>query len=704
LFLFFHILDQLKSYNILSEYGNAYNKYFATQSLSKIYISWNKPEQAVFYGKKAMELAQKTKSVRIVWSSNEYLGRAYAKAENYPMAYQFLNKAYNMRDTIYNQERDEIINELEVSYEAERKETENTMLRQDQMIQQLTIDRQRTLLIIAIVITVVAAFVLLLLWKLLQKRNRDARKIKEQNELLAFQANKLKQTDASRSRFFANISHDLRTPLTLINGFFQALKNEDNLLTNKTERVQERAWQSMRQMTQLTEEINDLTLIDGNKIDLSYSRVAVDKLVSIQVKMLHTQAEHKNIRLNYTSEIDDGTYIHADGKQLEKIINNLLINALKFTNNGGEISTTVSADDEYLMIRVKDNGVGISPGDIQYVFDRFFQSSNQAHSNREGLGIGLSMVKELTELHGGHVRVESDPGEGSEFMVSLPYNYDKQITQPGEYYLLTETPSVDQKSESIQMSVANGADQPYILIVEDHEEILNYVMSEIAPGYHLLTAGDGQQAIDILSKRKVDLILTDLMMPVVDGFQLIEYVKEQEQLKNIPILVLSAKSTNSDKDRILQLGVNDFVAKPFDHQELNLRIENLLKNVGRADTYTSLAKEKGHLSDIEMNLIGKLDALIFKHIDNPDLGVQMIADLLNTSERNAGRIVKGLTNEPPKSYIRKLRIDYAENLLKTQKVKSIKEACKAVGLSNSNSFAIQFEKQKGYPPKDLISK
>ena len=694
----------LKAYAIFTKFNNSFNSYFAAQNLSKIYIDWNKPEVAIAYGDTAMKLAEETNSIRLVWQAHEFLGRAYAKADNHQKSYQFLNEAYNLKDSVSSLERNEVINELEVRYQAERRETENNMLKMEQKIQQMTISRQKAFLIMVSAVTIIVCLVLILLWKLLQKRNQDAKRIKHQNELLALQTSKLKQTDESRSRFFSNISHDLRTPLTLINGFFQVLKEDSNLLTEKTEQAQERAVQSLKQMAQLTDEINDLTLIDGNKIDLSYSLVPIAQLVSLHIKMFHTHAELKNIQLKFDCEIDPGINIHADGKQVEKIIHNLLSNALKFTDSGGEITTTVSAGEDRVLIKVSDNGIGIDDKHLPYVFDRFFQSGEQDHSSKEGLGIGLSMVKELTELHGGNVRAESECGKGSDFYVELPFNLDKQITLSEKNYRLSVPPVIKKKSKIRQIPVLDNEDKFYVLIVEDHEEILNYVISEISPQYHILSAENGEQAIDILSKRKVDLILTDLMMPVVDGFQLIQYVKNQEQLKNIPILVLSAKSTNPDKDRVLQLGVNDFVAKPFDHQELNQRIENLLKQNDKSDFYATVANEKGYLSDIERNLIGKLDDLIFKHIDDPNLSVQMIADLLNTSERNAGRIVKSLTNEPPKSYIRKLRIDYAENLLKTRKVKSIKALCKAVGLKNSNSFAIQFEKQKGYSPKELIDK
>lgn len=536
---------------------------------------------------------------------------------------------------------------------------------------------------------------------------------KIQRDEISRQADKLTRLDRFKSRFFANVSHDLRTPLTLIQGHIFRIKGEENYLNTKSQDSLLKLETNTGKLIQLTDEIRDLILLEDDKMHLKYGEIEINEYLKRLVNMFNSAAGMKKISLTFHSMVKSPVIIHLDPLQFEKIIYNLLANALKYTGTKGHINVGLNQIEDRVIITVKDDGAGISTEDAQHVFDRYYQVDQSVHYNKEGLGIGLALVLELVELHGGTIQVESKVGEGSKFSLSFPLNLDKELTENQENanyisvnrdLLLSEDVTLDTGSFVDIAENTKSADGVLtVLIVDDHPDIRGYIKELIDDQYLIKQASNGKEALQTLVKEKVDIVITDLMMPWMDGYGLIEEMKKQENLKDIPVLVVSARTSEEDKLKVLEQGVNDFLAKPFQPEELKFRIVNALrKSKSEPSIWDSVAQDKKKLNSIEKNILSKVNALILSRIDDPKLSVEHIAEELMASSRKAYTMINQMAGMNPKDYIRHIKFQYVMDLLKKKKVRSVTEAAQAIGMSNPTYFGKQFEKKMGVHPSDLI--
>lgn len=526
----------------------------------------------------------------------------------------------------------------------------------------------------------------------------------KQRDEIGRQASKLKALDAFKSRLFANVSHDLRTPLTLILGHIFQIKTEEKYLNHKSKDSLNKLEANAGKLIQLTDEIRNLILLEDDKLKLSYRKVEITSYTKRLVELFHSAANLKNIALKFECEIDQELFIHIDPIQFEKIIYNLMSNALKFTPDKGNIIVKIEAKSHSLQLSVADDGIGIKPDKINYIFNRFYQASEDVH-NHQGIGIGLALVLELVELHNGNIHVESEEGAGTKFTVELPFNLDKEVS-----LVVLDEPTIEVSNEYNSVAFVDleedqkiARDAKVVLVVDDHPEIREYISGLIIDDYIVRQAVNGKEALSILTKGKVDAVITDLMMPLLDGFGLIEQMKQREELKRIPVLVVSARTTEEDKMKVLEQGVGDFLAKPFQPEELKLRIVNALGNDQTTPSiWDSLAHDKHKLNSIEENVLAKVNALILSRIDDPKLSVEHIAEVLMASGRKAYNMIKKLTDMNPNDYIKHIKFQYAMDLMKKGKVKSLTEAAKSIGMSNPTHFAKQFEKRMGIHPSEIM--
>lgn len=535
---------------------------------------------------------------------------------------------------------------------------------------------------------------------------------KVQRDEISSQAEKLSRLDKFKSRFFANVSHDLRTPLTLIKGHIFQLKSEENYLNTQSLESLAILEKNSDKLVQLTDEIKDIILLEDEKLTLHYQKVQIEDHLQTLVNLFDSSANLKGIDLRFTSAMKERLSMNLDPLQFEKIIYNLLSNALKFTPKGGYIEVALSAEGENVLISVSDNGAGISSENVEYIFTRYYQASENIHYSKEGVGIGLALVLELVKLHEGNIRVESELGKGARFEIVLPFNLDKITAEesPEEVFeltkkglLLDKEPAGEPYHSIEQKELPQKEGLKTILIVDDHPDIRNYIRTLLEDSFNILQAGDGKAALTVLKQEKVDLVITDLMMPWLDGHGLIEEMNKEERFKNIPVLVVSARTAAEDKIKVLEKGVNDFIAKPFLPDELKLRVINAIeKQQTGGNVWDALAKDKKKFNAIEKNVINRINDLIISRIDDPKLSVQHIADELIYSRRNAFNIVKELTKMSPKDYIKQVRFKYAMDLLKKKKVSSVTEAAQAIGMTNTTYFSRQFEAIMKVHPSELL--
>lgn len=713
-----------ESIEYLSEAYNYYKKYNDIQSmfpnedaLTEAFLKLKKYDSALHYLDKVLihgkELNTQPQLVGSLGTASQVYSEMAESTGNikyYRFALRYSEEYHKMNDSLFNATKDRNLKELEVKFETAQKEKENILLQKEKTANETLIEKQKFWVYSLIGGGILLAILFFISYRFYLERKKVAKQLAEDKEIITKQAKELQALDSFKSRFFANVSHDLRTPLTLIQGYLSSIKTGGSYLDTNAEESIMKLEANTSKLVMLTDEIKDLILLEDDKLQLKFSRIEIVTYMQTLVNLFSSAAEMNHVHLNFTSELKSPLIIHLDFFQFEKIMYNLLANALKFSTKEGHIEVSLSNNEESVLITIKDDGAGIAPDKVAYIFSRYFQASDEIHYNKEGMGIGLALVMELIKLHGGTINVESELGKGSAFFVTLPHNLDKDVTSenPDLNFIknnkvlleeLTNTePLVDLSETEKRKSNA-----PTVLIVDDHPDIREYIQGIIEDDHIIRQAANGKEALVVLEREKIDVVITDLMMPWMGGHELIEKMKNQEVFKDIPILVISARTTEEDKLKVLEVGINNFLAKPFQPNELKLRIANALSSSdARSNIWEALAKDKKKLNDVQKNVLAKVNTLILSRIDDSSLSVQDIADMLATSSRNAYNILKEIAGVNPKDYIKLIKFQYAEDLIKKKKVKSLTEAARAIGMSNATDFGKQFQKKMGVNPAELL--
>ncbi|MCS7338005.1 MAG: ATP-binding protein [Verrucomicrobiae bacterium] len=479
--------------------------------------------------------------------------------------------------------------------------------------------------------------------------------LEKNKRMLEASNQKLRELDQIKSRFFANISHELRTPLTLLMAPLETLlhRYSKSFDTHVCELLVTMHSNGLR-LLKLINDLLDLVHLDSGRIKINTVPVPIREFVSGLASAVRQVADGKQIKLSVEVAPQLGTVL-ADKDKLEKILLNLIFNALKFTPPGGHVEISARKEGNALLLSVKDTGIGISEKHLPFIFNRFWQADDSAQRKYPGTGIGLALVKELTELLGGKVEVQSQEGKGTTFTVHLPYKEAEPATQmrgaePTEAAGQTETtvlgpeewlsdlyrraelfPAVAPLRGAIRPvePLTDGASRPTVLIADDEPDMLRFLKSELSPIYRVLEAADGQQAVEKAAQFLPDIILLDMMMPEKDGLQACREIRQNVQTQPIPVIMLTAKADEQTKLAALSAGASDFLTKPFSTTELHVRLKNLL------DAYTfqrELARQNKVLQDTiqqlketELQLVqteklaslGRMSAGIIHEINNP---------------------------------------------------------------------------------------
>ena len=460
---------------------------------------------------------------------------------------------------------------------------------------------------------------------------------------------KLIEMDQLKSRFFANVSHELRTPLTLMLGPLEVLqkKSSATLDTVTQEIVQTMHANGMR-LLKLINDLLELIRLEAGKLEAKSELLPVAEFVNGLTSAVRQMAKEKNITLETQTAAELGTLL-GDRDKLEKVVLNLLFNALKFTPTGGRVWFRAEKSGEKFLITVGDNGVGIEEKSLPFVFDRFWQADGSSKRKFQGVGIGLALVKELTEMMGGTVAVQSQPGKGATFTVTLPYKPAAASAPVAAVPAATENPSDEwlanlyRRAELFPTSAVNPntlhsgntavfkrrSQRPLILIADDEPDMRRFLVSQLADDYELIEAEDGAQAAEKAQNVLPDLILLDLMMPHKDGLQVCKELRDYAPTAGIPIILLTARADEEIKFDALEKGANDFLSKPFSSIELSARIKNLIDSHHARRKLTkqneALNEAIEQIKETEMQLVqseklsslGRMSAGIIHEINNP---------------------------------------------------------------------------------------
>ena len=537
--------------------------------------------------------------------------------------------------------------------------------------------------------------------KNLQLQRETFQKIKE--------TEKLQELDRIKTNFFTNISHEFRTPLTLILGPLEKLmgENKEESLQSQYQLIHKNADNLLKLINQLL----DLSSIDAGKMKLNTDEVDAITFIKGITASFRPLADIKNVKLEFSSQLEQlDTYFDKD--KFEKIISNLLSNAIKFTNEKGKICVSISIDEnDAVEIIVEDNGIGIPKAELKNIFNRF--SKVEGSNVVGGTGIGLALVKELVELHKGTISVVSELRKGSKFRMVFPLKI--------EYYknLLLEAASQKEKVEQIReeekiSEVIKKPDQfiessedniPIVQIVEDENDIRNFIKENLEKEYKILESGNGKDGLKKSIENIPDLIVSDIIMPEMNGIELCKNIKTDERTCHIPVILLTAKSSVENKLEGLETGADDYLTKPFNISELKVRVSNLIeqrrKLRERFRKEILLEPKEIAVTSADEKFLYRVTNIIEKHIADYNFTVDYFAREVGMSRMQLHRKLNAVTGQAASDFIRNFRLKRAANLLKG-KHGNIGEIAYDVGFNNPSYFSECFKKLFGVLPSEYV--
>ncbi len=545
-----------------------------------------------------------------------------------------------------------------------------------------------------------------------EQQARLEKTVQERTATIEKQKEELKSLDELKSRFFANVSHELRTPLTLILGpLNRIIKSNENRPAKEAELLHFMQRNSQH-LLKLVNEILDLSKLEKGKLDVELEPVSLMEFLEHTVDQFSSYAQANSISLKIEKYLSSDLNLLLDRNKVEKIIFNFISNALKFSSQGGTVTLAVREEEDFIMLKVVDSGSGIPSEDLPYVFDRFFQTKQKNKSPQGGTGIGLSLAKELAELLGGSVGVESEWGVGSTFWFRFPKNIFAGKPQPFD----VEAPLVFAKKgqQSLKPVSPQQTKAKSILLVEDNVELRQYLRTILEDDYHCQTAENGQVAWDFLKNAAThelpDLIISDVMMPVMDGIELVEKIKGHDLLCQIPVIMLTARADIQVKINTLRTGVDDYVTKPFNEEELLVRIANLLKNyAGRRAVSVSENEQPSDSSLLatvtqeDREWLEAFETYVQENVTNELVTVSFLASEFAMSESTLRRQVNRLTGLSPKQYLQEVRLDCARQLLENRAFRTVSQVANEAGFSNHRTFTRNYKDRFGKFPSEYLA-
>ncbi|TAI47194.1 tetratricopeptide repeat protein [Flagellimonas allohymeniacidonis] len=673
-----------KSLEISRQVDDSVNIGHSYEEIAKCYRQLKNNNEAKRYSLEAIKVAEGIKLKVLAMNAHEILTAVFAEEGNYEKAYESLNQYTLLRESIYTKEKVDLASEIEAKYQNEQKTQEIELLESEKELQNLQLSKrenERNAI-------VAFAIILLLLGSLLYNQYRLKKKTN----------NELRELDKIKSNFFANISHEFRTPLTLIKGPIEQLEqNPDEGLPKESIKMVRR---NTNRVLQLVNQLLDLSKIDQGKLQLEQSEGEVYKCLRGAASSFNSHAAQRKI--DYRVQIPHEAYWASfDRDKLEKILYNLLGNAFKFCDDGAIISIVATAEQDGLRITISDTGPGISEEKLPFIFDRFYQVQQESTREHEGSGIGLSLSKELVELMDGTITASSEVGKGTIFTVVIPIQKIKTGIQTPEKVLVPDNKEV-QKTRPYSFETPDSRNLPVVLLVEDNPDMSHFIKEQLQKLYRIHEAKNGKIGLEMARSKSPNLIVTDVMMPEMDGVELCKRLKSNLETSHIPIVMLTAKAGIQNKIEGLETGADDYLTKPFESQELLARVKNLIEQRKRLrERYSkkqSLIDPKEiTVNSLDQNFLEQLLDVLEKSFSDPDFGTHQMQEALAMSKTQLHRKTKALTNETPGELLRNFRLKRAAQLL-AKKADTVTQIAYAVGFNNLSYFAKCFKELYGVTP------
>lgn len=565
-----------------------------------------------------------------------------------------------------------------------------------------------------IIILLLLFGVLFLVLRAFWQRKKHQNVLMSQNKILEEQRDtqrelneQLNAATQSKLVFFTNVSHDLRTPLTLIAEPVEQLAVADNL-TPQQSMLMKIANKNVKILKRLINQILDFRKYENGKLNLNLVESKFGTLVREWAESFNSIARKRDITLTVDVTLDKDFTLAVDAEKIERVFFNLMSNAFKYTPDNGSIKFSCGLDGDNLRFSIEDTGQGIGADDINNIFDRFYQV-DKIHPN--GSGIGLSLAKAFVELHGGSIAVESTLGVGSKFTVTLPVVHVEECMPADTDNLITKADvnaELD-RLEEVDRTTA-GTELPLLLVIDDNDDIRRMIGELLKDEYNIVTAPDGREGVRLAAKYVPDLIICDVMMPVMDGLECCRIIKDEVSTSHIPVLMLTACSMDEQRARGYDSGADGYLSKPFNSAVLKSRCRNLIENRKRIKNLWSsngggdvTAKERNAsvlVNDVDSEFYSKVLDIMKKEMGNPDLNVDTLASMMGLGRSQFYRKIKALTNYSPVELLRNLRLKQAREMLTTTE-KTIGEIAYEVGFSSPAYFTRCYREAFDETPTEL---
>ncbi len=523
--------------------------------------------------------------------------------------------------------------------------------------------------------------------------------------IAASERKRLKEINQLKNSLFTNITHEFRTPLTVIKGMTDTIKS--NLKTQKLDDLENSLEMIKRNsdgLLHLVNEMLELAKIESGNMELHLVQADVIPFIKYVSESFNSLAEENQISLTIYSEVDT-LIMDFDENKLTSIISNLLSNAIKFTSENGKIIVHINQiiikEKPYLFIKVKDNGVGITEEELPNIFNRFYQTDASSVRESEGTGIGLALTKELVDFMQGSIEARSTLNKGSEFNVTIPVTRSAAQSEPKQ---TIKTPRSSISIPILNQNQETDSELPLLLIIEDNLDVAHYLKTCLKDTYETLHAVNGIEGIGMAIEKIPDIIISDVMMPGKDGFEVCETLKSDKRTDHIPIIILTAKTSIEDKLKGLSHGADAYLAKPFIKEELFTRLEQLVSL--RKKLISKIQKEgtnsllKKRTKNPKLQFLQRIVKLIHDDISDSNFGSEHLSKKLVVSESQIYRKIKAITGKSTAIYIRSIRLQYAKDLLINTN-KTVSEVAYEVGFNDPSWFSRAFKDEFGFSPSSV---
>ena len=519
---------------------------------------------------------------------------------------------------------------------------------------------------------------------------------------------RITELESFKSRFFTNLTHEFRTPLTTIIGMSREIAESPARWAKEgTDMIRQNAGNLLN----LINQVLSISKLEAGSLPLHMVQGDIVSFTGYIVDSLRGTAVSKNITLHFLCQ-EDQIYMDYDPDQYTTLLTNLISNAIKFSpvNENVYISLHRKTEepDDHIEISVKDNGIGIPKAELEMIFERFYQVNNEVSSSGIGTGVGLAMVKELTQLLGGKISVTSSIGKGAQFTVSLPIRHTAKMEGDHVYQVndLTYTSSSSDAFQSASENIIDedSSNKPEVLIIEDNEDVLKYLQICLGDLYHLMICKDGEEGVTTAINRVPDLILSDVMMPMKDGLTVSRELKHNPVTSHIPIILLSAKSDVASRIAGLESGADIYMTKPFEKDELRIQIQNLLNrfkeyHLRYANPETIPPQTQDVQLEVEDEFITRIRNLVHEHLDDSDFSVHDLERGVFLSRSQLHKKLKALTGLSTMQFVSRIRLSVARDKLKSAD-KTISDIAYEVGFSDPNYFSRAYSEEFGESPSE----